>query len=334
MTYAKWLLDKRIYIVLKVLVYILLSVFLRLIGVNTSAVLFLLFISLGVDIFYMVYEYHRRYYYYKDIEKYLTSLDHKYYLSELIESPNFFEGELIYEIIKISNKSMNDEISFLKREKEEYRDFVETWVHEIKTPLAASKLIIENNKSEVTLSLNEEIDKVYEYVEQTLFYARSNHLEKDYIIKETNLKLLITTVIKKYSKILISYNCEINLSDLDYTVFTDTKWIVFVISQIVSNSIKYKSEKMKLDFYAEIKNNSIILFIRDNGIGISSSEVNKVFDKGFVGANGRKVGKSTGIGLYISKKLCAKMGLSIGIESDINNFTIINITFPKSNMYI
>ena len=209
------------------------------------------------------------------------------------------------------------------------------WIHEVKTPIATSKILIENNKATITKSIEEELDKVENYTEQALFYARSNAVEKDYIITKTNLKDIVNGAILKNKTNLINERITLELNDLEQEVYTDSKWATFIVNQIIQNSAKYSKENnKKIEIYAKKKNDKIILYIKDNGIGIKKGEITRVFEKGFTGENGRIIGKkSTGIGLYLCKKLCDKLGLGIELNSEKNKGTEVRIIFPK-NSYI
>lgn len=195
-------------------------------------------------------------------------------------------------------------------------------------------MIIENNKNSVTKSIDEELNKVENYIEQALFYARSNTVEKDYYIKKDKLKEIVNESIKKNKNILIQEKIEINTHDLDKTVNTDSKWIVFILNQIIQNSVKYRNKEIKstLEIYSKQGKENIILYIKDNGIGIKKEEISRVFEKGFTGTNGRLSGKkSTGIGLYLSKKLCNKLGIAIELNSKYQKETEVKIIFPNSS---
>ncbi len=263
-------------------------------------------------------------------------MDKKYLISEMIDDGGFLDGKILYDIIKISNKSMADEISSFKRSNKEFREYIELWVHEVKTPLASSRLLIENNESQVTKSIEEDLKRVEDYIEQALFYARSNDLEKDYIIKKINIKSIVSYVINLNADILIKNKVRIKLDNLDNNVYSDNKWVEFIVGQIISNSLKYMDKEQK-ELSISCENNSdkaIILKIKDNGVGIPLKDISKVFDKGFTGENGRKFGKSTGIGLYLCKKLCTKLGLEIGVESKEKESTEVCIVFPVSEITI
>ena len=150
-------------------------------------------------------------------------------------------------------------------------------------------MIVENNKNEVTKSIDEELDKVENYIEQALYYARSNTVEKDYYVKKVNLKDIVNESIKKNKKVLIHEKISVNVHDLDLKVNTDNKWIVFILNQIIQNSIKYKKQdkSLEIEIYAKQGKENVILYIKDNGIGIKKGEITRVFEKGFTGTNGR-----------------------------------------------
>ncbi|MDU7441801.1 MAG: sensor histidine kinase, partial [Clostridium sp.] len=234
-----------------------------------------------------------------------------------------------------SNKAMNDEIGEFKRGINDYREYIELWVHEIKTPIATCKLLIENNESPLTESIGEEVCKLENYIDQALFYTRSNTIEKDYIIKEMILSSCVNKVLNNNADSLIKKRVKIRLADLEKRVYSDSKWIEFILGQIISNSIKYMNKEHKeLKIYCSESSKYVILNIEDNGAGISEKDISRVFDKGFTGENGRKFGKSTGIGLYLCKKLCKKLGLDITLISEEGKFTRVSIIFPINRMMI
>ena len=271
------------------------------------------------------------------IEYFIKKLDQKYLITEIIQKPDFFEGELLIDILQDINKSMYENVNKYKYMGEEYKDYIELWIHEIKIPIASGKMIIENNKNEITKSIEEELDKVENYIEQALFYARSNTVEKDYYIKTAILKEIVNESIKKNKKQLMNEKISLDLHDLDIEVKTDNKWIVFILNQIVQNSIKYRKQDstLEIEIYAQQGKNNNILYIKDNGIGIKKGEITRVFEKGFTGTNGRLSNKkSTGIGLYLCKKLCEKLGIAIELNSIYNEGTEVRIVFPKNSLYL
>ena len=229
---------------------------------------------------------------------------------------------------------MIEKVNQYKYLQEDYKEYIELWIHEIKLPIATSKMIVANNKNNVTKSIEEEIDKVENYVEQALFYARSNNVEKDYYIRKNNLETMVNEAIKKNKNILIQEKIKVDIHDLNLEVNTDNKWIIFILNQLIQNSIKYRKQdnNSKIEIYAKRGKENIILYLEDNGIGIKKGEITRVFEKGFTGTNGRILNKkSTGIGLYLSKKLCDKLGIAIELNSEQNEKTEIRLVFPFSS---
>ncbi|WP_330375441.1 sensor histidine kinase [Inediibacterium massiliense] len=268
--------------------------------------------------------------YYDHIDDVLQSLDKKYLLSEVMKRSTSLEGKLLYEILKECNKAMHEDVNEYKDLQLEYREYIEAWVHEIKTPIASSMLMIENNKSKVTDNIGQEIKKIDGFVEQALYYARSNDVSKDYLIKKFKLITAIHNTIRRNAKDFIAKKISLELDDeMDIVVYSDIKWLQFMLHQIMNNSIKYMQDNdCKIKIYATSHKQNVILTIEDNGIGISEKDIHRVFEKGFTGEHGRKYNTSTGMGLYLCKKLCHKLGLEINITSQLGVGTKVHIVFP------
>ncbi len=245
MKLIEYLKDKIIFVIITILTLIFTAFLLNSLGIGSYAIFFVISINFIASILFYIVDFLKKRKYYNEILFNLNAIDKKFLISEIIDNGDFPEGNLLYEILSIANKSMNDEVSKLKISSKEYREYIETWVHEIKTPISISKLIIENNESEITNSIDEELNKIENYIEQALFYARSNTLEKDYIINKFNLKSSVNKIIKRNMNALIEKNIKINLFDLDYEVYSDTKWIEFIINQLLINSIKYMEKTVK-----------------------------------------------------------------------------------------
>ena len=281
MKFRDFIKDKVLLIVTVILALISIEILLLAYNIGIIAQIYIAIIIIlvvGISIFV---EYKNKQHFYNQLKANMDELNEKYLISEIIKTPNFIEGKILKETIQDTGKSMLENVNYYKNIQEEYKEYIELWIHEVKIPIAASKMIIENNKNSVTKSIDEELDKVENYIEQALFYARSNAVEKDYIINKTNLK------------------------------------------EIVSGSI--------------LKNKTTLLIIQNanNGIGIKKGEITRVFERGFTGENGRIVGqKSTGIGLYLCKRLCDKLGLGIELNSEKDIGTEVRIIFPKNSYTI
>ena len=327
--------ERIVFIIINSLILLFTALLLMVLKVDSFAILFIVIINGAGILIYHIFDYLRKKQYYNEIKENMESLDKKYLISEVIEEGTFTESKLIYDVICKSNKAMNDEIGEFKRGINDYREYIELWVHEIKTPIATCKLLIENNESPLTESIGEEVCKLENYIDQALFYTRSNALEKDYIIKEMSLSSCVNKVLNNNADSLIKKRVKISLGDLEKMVYSDSKWIEFILGQIISNSIKYMNKEHKeLKIYCNENSKYVILNIEDNGAGISEKDISRVFDKGFTGENGRKFGKSTGIGLYLCKKLCKKLGLDITLISEEGKFTRVSIIFPINRMMI
>lgn len=281
--------------------------------VNRYLMIYLLVIGILLELIYLGQQYMKKFRYYKEMTIKLDMLDQKNMLSEMMERPDFFEGEFIYDILQSCNKSMNDEILQYRTE-------------------AAAKLILENHPSEITEAMDEALQQINYYLEQALYYARSNSVEKDYLVKELNLKDMVQKAVRSNARIMISNKIKISMNNLDQKIFSDEKWLLFILNQIISNAVKYKKEDPQISFEARQSTNQIFLEIRDNGIGIAAKDLPRVTDKGYTGTTGRNYEKSTGMGLYLCKKLCDKLQLSFKIESKEEEYTIVIIGFPRSSM--
>lgn len=225
---------------------------------------------------------------------------------------------------------MHENVKHYREIQEEYREYIETWVHEIKTPIASAKLILENDNSNLSERINYEMKRVEGFIEQVLYYARSSDVSKDYIIKEFSLRSVVMKSVKSNSRDFINKNIKLDIRGIEGNIFSDEKWVEFIINQIIINAVKFSiPNEGKVSIYSKVNENNIILTIEDNGVGINEKDIDRVFEKGFTGENGRKFGKSTGIGLYLCKKLCDKLGIGISLNSKENIGTKVNIVFPQ-----
>lgn len=335
MNIKDYLKDRTTFLLINFMLFTIVWVIMLLIEISANIII-LIFCIWFLPIFsYIIAEYIKQKKFYVEVTNIMDNLDKKYLLVEIMKEPEFIEGKLVYNLLKVGNKDMHEHVKKYKDMESEYREYIETWVHEIKTPIASARLIIENNQNEVTRNINYEIRKVEEYIEQVLYYSRSNNVSKDYIISEVSLSTLVRNVVKRNSRDFISKKISIDMEAVEGTVYGDAKWLEFILNQVVGNSIKYTREKEgKVRAYTVKNENNIVLTLEDNGIGIIDKDINRVFEKGFTGENGRKYGKSTGIGLYLCKKLSDQLGLGISLTSKIGEGTKVNIIFPlgKANL--
>lgn len=324
-------LNNRIGVIsLNVISMIVLSIFLFSVG-NAFNIIKIIVIVWGIGLaVYLMLEYRDINKIFKDVNKYIENIDKKYLLSEVVDSPKYIEAVPYYEMLKMSSKSMREEINTIKEQRKDYKEYIEKWIHEVKTPISAIKLLEENNKTSTSRLVLQQLEEIDSYVEQALFYARSEDVEKDYLVKEISLEKCINRVITRNKQVLIINNIDIEIIDVDKNVYSDSKWLEFILNQVIGNSIKYRNSKNAIiKIYANEIESGVELNIHDNGIGIPENEVSRVFDKGFTGNKGRLNNKSTGIGLYLCKNLCDKLGLLISITSEKDKYTKVKIIFPK-----
>ena len=325
-------LEEKIFFIIASLIFtILLSIYLLLIGIDSSVVILLVilimvFIFISLLVSYLLIKKK-----YKKIINLVDSLDEKYLIKEVIDKPKNLENRAYYYALDKACKALNDKLSDVENSKEEYLLFLDSFIHEIKTPISALSLYADNNDKKI----KEEVLKISRLVDKMLFYAKSDVVEKDYFIKEVTLADLVHPVLLEYKNYLLNYSFKVEVKNLDnLVVYTDIKWLNFIIEQILSNSLKYKKKKERNVRIKGINyKNNIKLVIYDNGVGIKDADLSKVFEKGFTGSN-RSKKNASGIGLYLVKKLCDKLGIDIKIESVYLKYTKVIITFPKGNYFI
>ena len=326
-----YLKEKSIFLSVNLMFFIMISTVMYFSNISFVIIFLVFFIWFFPLSTYILIEYMKYRKYFSNINNILESLDKKYLLPEVLQESNFMVGENINDILKELSRDMHEQVKHYRNIQEEYREYIEMWVHEIKTPIASSKLLIENNTNEVTRKIDTQMDRIENYVEQVLYYSRSDEVGKDYIIKKVGLSKLVKDVIKRNQRDFISKRISLQLGDLDEIIYSDTKWIEFILNQIIGNAIKYsKGKDDKIEIYLKKISSAVVLTIKDHGVGIIERDLNRVFEKGFTGENGRKFGKSTGIGLYLCKKLTDKLGLGLQVQSEENVGTEISIIFPKS----
>ena len=333
MRFKEYLKDKIIYISLLVFAVITIEILLIPYDMQIFIKLYVAVAIIAAFLIGFLVEYYSKKNYYDTVKSRIRELQEEYLIMEVLPKADFTEANILEDAIRDIGKSMLENVNKYKYLQEDYKDFIELWIHEIKIPIATSKMIVENNKNEITASINEELDKIDNYTEQALFYARSNTVEKDYIVRKIQLKEIVNASILKNKAQLIQNKISIDTKNLDETVCTDSKWCIFIINQIIQNSIKYsKNADRQIEIYGERKKENIILYIKDNGIGIKESEITRVFEKGFTGENGRITGKkSTGIGLYLCKKLCDKLCIGLELNSKKDEGTEVKLIFPNNS---
>lgn len=251
----------------------------------------------------------------------ISQLEEKYLVGEVLPKPHD-ENELIYfELMKTISRNAISTVEKERQAREEYQSYVEGWIHEIKTPLTACSLILENDR-EVS-KLRREIKKADNLTESILFYARMKNLEKDTLVRSIIISEVIDESIKDQMPLLIAAGISIERNG-DFSVSTDEKALGFILKQLLCNSAKYCP-----GCHITITAENGVLFFEDNGIGIPEYELSRITDKGFTGKNGRRLGNSTGMGLYLANEFCRHLGITLSVTSEEGQFTRFSLSFDS-----
>ena len=334
MKYIEYLKDNIISIIIYIstcfLIFLMLNAFKLDISVNILTIVILLLCGVSITLF----NFYRKNKFYKSYLNGLNKLSKKYLILETIPEPSSYEERIMVDSLYEINKSMIENINEYQRNINEFKEFVEIWIHEVKIPISSMVLKCHNNKEKYDKSLLSIIRRLDNNIDEILYYVRSENTEKDFSISEVDLKDVIHNVSIKNKDDLLENDIKFEANVKKVIVNTDKKWLEFIINQIINNSIKYKKEKDSvIRISSREEDDKTVLEIYDNGIGIPSKDISRVFEKSFTGSNGRDKVKSTGMGLYIIKKLCDKLGHNIYIESVEREYTKVIVEFGKNDMY-
>lgn len=223
--------------------------------------------------------------------------------------------------VVLENKNQQQE-ELQQRQKAMMDDFG-LWLHQIKTPVAALDLVIQSGQLDPRTMKNE-VFKINEYLQMILNYMRQHLDQTDFVFQQLSIEAIVKTVVKKYATFFSQKNLSLQLEQLEGTVYSDQKWLIFILEQVIFNSIKYtENGTITISF---MKNQ---LMIQDTGIGIRSEDLPRVFEKGYTGINGREQQRASGLGLYLSQQAAEKLGCRILIDSQVNKGTTVTIAFPE-----
>lgn len=249
-------------------------------------------------------------------------------------------SDLYAEIIQEMDERRRSLISLQTEQDKERRDYYGMWVHQIKTPIQAARLLLEREEIKylpVTRGLEEEIFKTEQYAEMVLQYLRCQSMSDDLVLKEYDLTAIVRKAVKKYALFFIHNSLSMNMGDIEATVITDEKWLGFVLEQLLSNAVKY-TKCGGISIYMdnsckEYQGQEITscLVIADSGIGIREEDLPRIFEKGFTGFNGRMDRKSTGIGLYLCREILNKLAVPVCVTSETGEGTKVYLYFPKQS---
>ncbi|OTN77728.1 hypothetical protein A5886_002829 [Enterococcus sp. 8G7_MSG3316] len=224
------------------------------------------------------------------------------------------------------------------RNQEEQKEYIDSWVHEIKVPLAASRLLLHAVEFDIPddkfILLENELTRINAYVEQVLYVSRLDSFSKDYLVQEVSMKSVIQPVLRSQANYFIQKNLHYEVEGDDQHILTDEKWLSFIFSQLVSNAVKYTPDNGQLTIQINKDEQGTYLRLTDNGIGIPPEDLRRIFDKGFTGENGRKTDThSTGLGLYLAKNLAKELGIELTAASTVGQGTTMTLFFPLLSYY-
>lgn len=331
----RYLRDKLYEIIIAILVLILMTLLLVAFKVSRDLMLVLLSIFIIYVVATLLIDFFRKRSFYNALSSNVDALDQAYLVLETIYKPNFYEGILLTDSLYKINKSMCENVGSLREQIESFKNYIEMWIHEVKIPISALVLMSHNHKNLSGKKVLDQVARIEHFTEQVLYYTRGENAEKDYLISEVSLGKIVNSVALKNKDIFLSSKINFKVSDVNVKVLTDSKWLEFIVNQIVNNSVKYRDDEKvsEISIHAIQSGESTTLYIRDNGIGISASDISKVFEKSFTGSNGRAVENSTGMGLFIASSLAKKLGHKIEIDSQFGEWTEVKITFNKPDFY-
>ncbi len=335
MRFKDYLKDKVYAIILTFLSIGIIYLIFKAYRIETGIIFSGIIIFLICNVIIMLIDYFRKKRFYNEFLTNIEELDKAYLVLETLEYPEFYEGKLLYQSLYEINKSYFENVNKINNSRKAFKEYVEMWIHDVKIPLASLTLTINNHQNEINPKIKSQIKRLEDYVDQVLYYVRSENAEKDYLIKKIDLGSIIKNIGIKNMDDLLENHIEFVVEKINIDVLSDAKWLEFILEQIINNAIKYKRniKNSYIKITAKEDKTKVVLTIEDNGIGIKDTDIKQVFDKSFTGENGRTRSKSTGMGLYIAKNMCEKLGHKITLESIVNKYTRVSITFAKNDFY-
>lgn len=331
-TAGTFLRDKIAVVAIALLVIAFITFLLVILGVTIDAIVLIDSTLAACVVLALVLEYRRRASFWKDVETAIEALDRTRYIGDLVDEPSFSEGRLALDAMLALTQLNKDELGELRTQNHDRAQYTELWVHEVKTPLAAAKLVLDRMHGPDVAKLKIELERIEGLVEQALFAARSDTLVNDYLIREVRLADAVGEACKSNMCYLASCGVTLNMQvDPQVTVMADRTWLAFILNQLITNAAKYDASTITFTTYEEGNEGPhacTVLELRDDGCGIPAADVPRVFDRGFTGEVGRVHGSATGMGLFLVARMCAQMGLDVLLASEESIGTRVQIKFP------
>lgn len=278
-------------------------------------------------------DYRRTRDFYSQLAAFSANPENARVFAALIDEPaGSVQARIAYDALLAQGRAATDEVDQLKAASRAYREYIELWIHETKTPIASMRLALAGMHGSGADALKDDVDRLESRVEQALYYARSSPLSNDYVLGEVDLLQTVRDACRSRSRYLITRGTtpQINVPP-STTVIADGKWLSFVLTQVIENAAKYGATAIRFDAGTENEGSPqgfTWLAVSDDGIGIAAADVPRVFDRGFTGANGRNHPAATGMGLYLCAVMCERMGLGIELSSEEGAGTRVVFRFP------
>ena len=259
----------------------------------------------------------------RKIRRLATIIQHAeqpYLIGEMLQQPTAYLEQQYYELLKVISKDAIERVEQADRDATQYKEFVEQWIHEFKTPLTAMNLIVANDGD--TRKLRKELKRLDNLTDQVLHFARLQSIEKDKQFEHFAVAPLLNAIVKNQMDVLIAARMQVVITG-DAMLYTDQKAVQFIVTQLLINSAKYCPGSTITMTLSEQT-----FTYEDNGIGILPHELPRIFERGYTGTNGRQLGTSTGMGLYIVANLCKELHIQLLAEAEVQQFTRFTLTFP------
>lgn len=236
-------------------------------------------------------------------------------------------GKLLVDMLSGLSDQYHQQLSKYNAELSEIDDYLNKWVHEVKIPISVLSVIAERLPYEDRQSVFYEIERIQHYIQQALYISRANYYQNDLHLEMVPLRFLIQEIVRRHKMILIQKNIQVDIHiSEDVSVLTDRQWLSYILGQIIHNGAKYTKDQ--IDISLDQHDKGFVILIKDNGVGLLEGEINQVFNKGYVGKNGRSQSKSTGMGLYLSRKAAIILGAKLEVTSEVNQYTVFKLTLP------
>lgn len=291
---------------------------------NTNTAIYSISISLVLICSFLVVRYLLRREYLNKITKLPTAME-----DALQKNAKTSEYKMTEQYLHELYRVYQNEVQTLYANKNRHEKFLNQWIHQMKTPISVLELLLQEEGPLDKKSVQEEVDRLKRGLEMVMMNARLEKFEEDLQVEQISLKALITATINENKRLFITNHVfPVIEIDENITVISDSKWLKFLINQFITNAVKYTFEpNKKIYFIAELYDSSVQLKIKDEGIGIPKSDLPRVTKPFFTGENGRKTGESTGMGLYLAKEICEKLGHTLKVESEVGVGTTIIVAF-------